>query len=143
MQTPFKSTKHKSWKQKLQELKDIATGRKTIESIVEASRPKRFVSVMEENGIYTIEGKQLNQEQFDEWRESQKGNIISIIMYRCSSLNEPIIDEETHYPEGVIWKESKYQHTEETKEAKEIEQSFYHQHLIFPLICSLLHSSSL
>ena len=78
MQTPFKSTKHKSWKQKLQELRDIATGRKTIESIVEASRPKRFVSVMEENGIYTVEGNQLNQEQFDAWRESQKGNIISI-----------------------------------------------------------------
>ena len=107
----------KNWKQKLAELKDIATGKKPIESIAESHKPRTVFVYEQDNGAYNVDGQLMNEEEFQAWGELKDkpgGKIHQILIFRRQKGNNPIIEEEeTHYPNGIVWHESKEYHLKE------------------------------
>ena len=114
--------KSKTIKEKLQLLKDLASGKKSLESMMEATRPGRHFNITEnQDGSYTCDGKTMTKEEYEEWYKSQdikENDWVWII--RVQKGNDPLADTNWTYPlkhnepnNGErIWEESKtYENT--------------------------------
>jgi hypothetical protein len=104
------SYKSKSFKQKLQELKDISTGKTSIDELKKANQPARVLNVSKRRtingdefyypdltGLYSqSDAEGMNREQYEAWveLEREKGPIMQILQWVHDDRNEPIIDDE-------------------------------------------------
>jgi hypothetical protein len=112
----FRSHKPKSFKEKLQDLKDLASGKKTLDSLVEANKPGKsyFVDCCREDGLFEVqEGSNpekvlMTKEQYELWRESRSQTSPMDFVILCQNVEGtgPTI-ETTENLSGVIWKEKK------------------------------------
>jgi hypothetical protein len=107
----MRSTKPKSYKEKIKELKDISTGKKTIDELIKANQPARVLHISKRRkmdgeeiyypdltGLYSdvSDDQGMSKEQYEAWlsREREKGPISHILQWVSDDRNEPIIDDE-------------------------------------------------
>src|SRR5687768_2492312 len=99
----------KSLKEKIKELKALATGKETFKSIATTQLRPRALVVYEEGDGFVVQGrdKKLTQAEYDSWIEEErlKGPISSIIHLVRFGGTELVKTEET-FPDGSVWKET-------------------------------------
>ena len=96
--------KEKTTKQKVQDIKDIISGKKTIESIAEDIRPggmifvynpKKGVYIVHEVGLNREPSKPMNQQEYDEWYVAKESGVYDHMIVLCPQIVMNRLAEET------------------------------------------------
>jgi len=106
---------NKTLKQKLQDIKDLLNGNKTIEALSRAILPPRTIQVHENNdNSYSIDGvdKKMSKEEMEDWikAEKEKGPVTHVLHFLKHSGNDPLIEieqTEATFSDRITWKETK------------------------------------
>lgn len=106
---------NKKTKDKIKVIKDLLSGKTSIESMVKIARRVGITFVYEmEPGVYSVGDKSMNEEEYNSWysdlTSGDPQTIVGmrVILYKHQEGNEPLT--ETHLevmPDGTQWNETK------------------------------------